>query len=492
MGNEPPPINSILPVIIERKDHPISRRLIDKDALKVMYRLVNHGYKAYLVGGSVRDLLLGKEPKDFDVTTDARPGEIRKLFRNSRIIGRRFRLAHIYFQGGKIIEVSTFRKSIYVDDEDDENGENDLDDRYDDDENGDGNGNGREKVRPPAENDYGTEVEDAMRRDITINALFYDVKNFSIIDYVGGIEDLKKGIVRSVGCPHRSFSEDPVRIMRVLRHSARTDFAIESDTYAAIPKHLPEISRCPEARLREEFLRDLRGGWAQKCIKLMIETCLLYGLFPAYENVLRGPGAHVFAHYLTSNLKGIDTINNSGGSLSDAMLMTAFLAPFVRHAHIMDHAPTGKGRAGFIHEEVQELIKPLIRAFGFSRGRAERVCQSIFGMLLIEEAARSRGMIPKSLFTKKYFNDGYKLYRIECIGRGETIPKAVRQAAEGLIDRKKKAKEQNGDNDRRHSGNNGSNDRQNSGNNGRRRRNHPRSSNGRRKHAGQNAPSGSK
>jgi poly(A) polymerase len=468
--HEPPPVNCLHPVVIERRNHPISRRLIDPDALKVLYRLSNHGYKGYLVGGSVRDMLLGKEPKDFDVATDASPREIRALFRNCRVIGRRFRLAHIYFHGGKIIEVSTFRKSINMDDKDGDNGDNgngfdpeigdvengfdpengDVENGFDpengDEESGDKVTSRKKKERPPTENDFGTETQDALRRDITINALFYNIANYSIIDYVGGINDLEKGLVRSVGCPHRSFTEDPVRIMRVLRHSARTDFPIESETYSAISEHLPKLTKCPEARVREEFLRDLRGGWARKCIKLMIETGLLYYLFPEYENVLRGPGAHVFAHFLATNLKGIDSINNSGGSISDTMLMTVFFAPFVRHAHIMDRAPVGKGRTGFIHEQVKNLIKPLIRGFGFSKGRAEHVSQSIFGMLLVEETARFGGKVPRSLFTKQYFNDGYKLYRIECIGRDEAIPNAIRRAAEGLIDRKNSSGKPRGDN----------------------------------------------
>ncbi|MCB0309961.1 MAG: polynucleotide adenylyltransferase PcnB, partial [Bdellovibrionales bacterium] len=191
------------PTIYSRSQHNISRSAIDKDALKIMYRLLRHNYEAFLVGGGVRDLLLEKEPKDFDISTDATPNQIRSLFRNCRIIGRRFKLAHIYFRGGKIIEVSTFRdESAPIDVQDDEELR-----RY-----------GRDVKR---DNRYGTAETDAFRRDITINGLFYDLSNFSVIDYVGGMSDLRAKIIRVIGNPDERFQEDPVRMLRVIRHAAR-------------------------------------------------------------------------------------------------------------------------------------------------------------------------------------------------------------------------------------------------------------------------------
>ncbi|HPX51533.1 MAG TPA: hypothetical protein PLR49_13970, partial [Deltaproteobacteria bacterium] len=170
----PNTMDSSGPVILRRAEHPVSRRDIDPDALKVLYRLYRNGFKAYLVGGAVRDLLLGKRPKDFDVVTDARPAQVKKLFSNCMLIGRRFRLAHIRFKGGKIIEVATFRKE--PDEECTENTDPNT--------------------------SFGTPEEDAFRRDITINALFYDIADFSIIDYTGGLEDLRSGLVRMIGSPH--------------------------------------------------------------------------------------------------------------------------------------------------------------------------------------------------------------------------------------------------------------------------------------------------
>ncbi|MGC9325572.1 MAG: hypothetical protein ACP5G0_12590, partial [Desulfomonilia bacterium] len=221
-------------VILHRSDHRISRKDIDPDALKVLYRLFRNGHKAYLVGGAVRDLLLGRKPKDFDVVTDARPGQIKKLFANSFLIGRRFRLAHIRFRGGKIIEVATFRR------EPEEDAET-LTDRN---------------------NTFGTPVEDAFRRDITINALFYDISNFSIIDYVGGLTDIELKRVCIIGDPDTRYREDPVRMWRVIRHAARQGFSIEEETADSIESNKALLSTCSGARLFEELNKDLTTGFA--------------------------------------------------------------------------------------------------------------------------------------------------------------------------------------------------------------------------------------
>ncbi len=208
------------PLIIPRSAHPISRKNLPREVLKVLYRLKDAGYLAYLVGGSVRDMLLGLKPKDFDVGTDARPEEIRKLFRWSRIIGRRFRLVHVYFRGGKFIEVVTFR--------------------------------GPEVAEEDGLEVFGTPAEDAFRRDLTINALFYNIADYSIIDYVGGMEDLKKGIIRAIGPPDVRFRRDPVRMMRAIRHAARTGFRIEENTWEAICRHREKLMLCSPMRIRDE------------------------------------------------------------------------------------------------------------------------------------------------------------------------------------------------------------------------------------------------
>ena len=199
-------MNENKPTILSRNQHSISRKQIDADCLKVLYRLSRHGFKAYLVGGSVRDLLLGRQPKDFDIGTDATPSQIRKLFRNCFLVGRRFRLAHIRFSGNKLIEVATFRRQPE---------EDELPDNHDD-------------HSHFVQNVFGSPAEDAFRRDFTINALFYDIADFSVIDYVGGLQDLEQKRIRVIGDPLVRFVEDPVRMLRALEFAARLDFQLDS------------------------------------------------------------------------------------------------------------------------------------------------------------------------------------------------------------------------------------------------------------------------
>ena len=222
------------PRIIWRSEHPVSRVDIDVEVLKVLYRLHHKGYRAYLVGGSVRDLWLGKKPKDFDIATDAQPQEIRRLFRNSRIIGRRFRLVQVFFKGGKLVEVSTFRSRSEFE------GEGDI-------------------LAP--NNTFGTPAEDAQRRDLTINGLFYNIGDFSLLDYVGGLEDLRNGLIRVIGPPDVRFRRDPVRMLRVLRHAARTGFTIETTAWEAIQAHRHLIRLCNPSRVRDELLKDFKSGY---------------------------------------------------------------------------------------------------------------------------------------------------------------------------------------------------------------------------------------
>jgi poly(A) polymerase len=255
-------VQDIKPRIYGRDEHPISRSQIDPDALKIMYRLIRHGYKAYLVGGGVRDLLLRGRPKDFDIATDATPRRVKEIFGNSRIIGRRFKLVHVFFRGGKIIEVSTFR---------------DISDPIEPDENAP---EGEAPLSIAHDNKYGTEVTDAFRRDLTINALFYDLSTFSIIDYVGGVRDLGEGIVRIIGEPDVRILEDPVRMLRVVRHAARNGFIIEESALQSIAKHKALILQCPQMRVYEELKKDLKSGHALSVLRLLARTDLLPYLLP--------------------------------------------------------------------------------------------------------------------------------------------------------------------------------------------------------------------
>lgn len=242
------------PLVRERKDHCISRSNIDPDALKVLYRLSGAGYTAYLVGGSVRDLLLGRSPKDFDVGTDARPNDIRRIFRNCFLIGRRFRLAHVIF-GKKVIETSTFRAQPR--DVGSENG-----------------------LYQTEDNTFGTPEEDAKRRDFTVNGLFYDIKTFSVIDYVDGLRDLEKKVLRCIGDPNVRFREDPVRMMRAVKFAARLGFEIDRASRKAIQKHHADIKNAAIPRVCEEVYRLFTYRSSAVAFRLLWQFELLKDLLP--------------------------------------------------------------------------------------------------------------------------------------------------------------------------------------------------------------------
>ncbi len=256
--NEPPEAGSVAAVILPRDAHTVSRSMIDPNSLKVLYRLRQHGYLAYLVGGSVRDLLLGRQPKDFDVGTDATPEQVRKLFRNCRLVGRRFRLAHIMFGRTSLIEVATFRRKPLA-----------------------------EEIPAAddggllfAENVFGTPQQDAFRRDFTINALFYDVADFSIVDHVGGLADLRAGVIRVIGDPDERFAEDPVRMLRALEFSARLGFALEQSIPEAIGRCAEQLRAAAPARIREEILELFRHKVAGSVIQKADRFGLLEYLLP--------------------------------------------------------------------------------------------------------------------------------------------------------------------------------------------------------------------
>jgi poly(A) polymerase len=251
------------PKIIPRAEHTISRRDIDPDALKVLYRLRHADHRAYLVGGSVRDLLLARRPKDFDIGTSAHPYQVKRLFRNCWIIGRRFRLAHVKF-GTKVIEVATFRRQVQPGEEIVQDGVPVPDPSTP-----------QGELLIHRDNTFGTAEEDAFRRDFTINALFYDIATFSVIDYVNGLEDLRAGLVRSIGDPLERFREDPVRMLRAVALAARLDFTVDQPIVEAIRVLRHEIARSSPARLLEEYYKILRGGYAEKTFRALAEVGLL-------------------------------------------------------------------------------------------------------------------------------------------------------------------------------------------------------------------------
>jgi poly(A) polymerase len=267
---------------VARYDAGFDEARVDPDAQKVVRRLTRHGFQAYLVGGCVRDLLLGRRPKDFDVATDARPEDVRSLFRNSRIIGRRFRLVHVLFGGGKVIEVATFRRSP-ITDADQLDGANGAD----------------VDLLIRSDNAFGEAHEDAVRRDFTINALFYDLEGGQILDWIGGMHDVERRVVRTIGDPETRFREDPVRILRAIRFAAGLDLGIDPDVYDAMVYTRATLARAARPRLFEEILRLLRGGGARRSIWLAWELGILSVLLPELASFLdddegEGAGARVW------------------------------------------------------------------------------------------------------------------------------------------------------------------------------------------------------
>ncbi len=254
--------------IIPRDQHCISRKNISDSALKVMSRLRSSGYQAYLVGGAVRDLLLGGHPKDFDIATDATPEAVTELFRNSRIIGRRFRIVHVRF-GREIIEVTTFRG--HHDNGTSESGQH---------ENGGNHSRQSASGLLLRDNVYGTLAEDAARRDLTVNALYYDAGKFEVFDHVHGLQDLEKRSVCIIGNPEQRYTEDPVRMLRVVRFAAKLDFSIDQQTAAAIPQCAHLLGEIPAARLFDEFLKLFLAGVAARTLDKLLECDLLRYLFP--------------------------------------------------------------------------------------------------------------------------------------------------------------------------------------------------------------------
>jgi poly(A) polymerase len=269
---------------VERYDVALDQSRVDPDAQKVIRRLTRHGFQAYLVGGCVRDLLLDRRPKDFDVATNARPEDVRQLFRNSRIIGRRFRLVHVLFGGGKVIEVATFRRSPSPDTDPLE-----------------GNGSAASEVDLliRSDNAFGEAHEDAVRRDFTINALFYDLEHGQILDWVGGMHDIEQRVVRTIGDPETRFREDPIRILRAIKFAARLDLGIDPEVYDAMVLTRDTLARAARPRLFEEILRLLRGGGAHRSIWLAWEAGILSILLPELASFLdddegHGSGSRVF------------------------------------------------------------------------------------------------------------------------------------------------------------------------------------------------------
>ena len=383
--------------VIPRAQHPISRKEIDRDAMRVMKRLNQNGHEAYLVGGAVRDLYLGKAPKDYDIATDATPSRLRKLFRNCRIIGRRFKIGHIYFEAGKVIEVATFRQSA-----------------------ADAASSSNGIVRSESgiilrDNAYGTPQEDARRRDLTINGLFYDLKTFAVLDYVDGVKDIKARIVRMISEPDLSFSEDPVRMLRALRHSARTGFRIEDETMDSIIRNHADILQANSSRLLEEILKDLRSGEAAPFFKAIFGAHLLGDLLPVLSDQLSHSGS---AHPFWRRIETLDSRVIAGSEFSSSISLSLLLYTTLFNEEEMWNAT--RKLSPLALKQIRGNFQKSTAALQVSRRDTERILQiarnlSTFNHLLRNDRA------PGKKLNKNYSRDVLDCLEIEVESTGENL-----------------------------------------------------------------------
>lgn len=336
--------------VIHRDDHILSRRDMSESALKVLYRLKDGGYEAYLVGGCVRDLLLGHQPKDFDVATEATPEQVHALFRNSRLIGRRFKLVHVRF-GREIIEVATFRASHAT-------------------QAGAGKTHGQQddSGRILRDNVYGNVEEDALRRDFTINALYYSVRDFSIHDHANGVEDLDNRTLRLIGDPESRYREDPVRMLRAARFAAKLEFSMAPETEEPIRRLAPLLGDIPAARLFEEVLKLFLGGQGEQTYRLLREFNLFTPLFPATQRVLeQGDDMAILCEQLViAALRNTDARIKRGKSITPAFIYAALLWHPLQ-LRIERLKSEGLPPIPALHQAAQEIVQEQAQATSIPR-----------------------------------------------------------------------------------------------------------------------------
>jgi poly(A) polymerase len=381
----------------------IAKERVDPDAAKVVKRLTRSGHQAYLVGGGVRDLLLGQKPKDFDIATSARPHEVRALFRNCRVIGRRFRLAHVLFSGGKIIEVATFRR-------DPRDGDAPPVSTIDD---GDGM-----RLVPGArtvdedtdllirhDNAFGEPHEDALRRDFTINGLFYDLERDEVIDYVGGVRDVRARVVRTIGDPAIRFREDPIRILRAIKFCARLDLGLDPELYDALIDQRQTVGRASPPRTFEEILRLLRGGAAHRSFYLLWDSGLLSLLIPelsAYLDDVGEGGALVWRR-----LSAVDRLVAQQQLPSDAILLSALLQSPAEEYMEGERDPALAFDA-FAEEMALRFTVP------------RRIRERMRLLLAVQKRLREGKL--GNVSRREFFGDAALLYGLDCEARGAPVP----------------------------------------------------------------------
>ncbi|MGW8160776.1 MAG: poly(A) polymerase [Desulfobulbales bacterium] len=382
---------SPVPRIFPRSGHPISRKNIDREALKVLYRLRDAGHVAYLVGGGVRDLYLGKTPKDFDISTDARPGQLRKIFRNSRLIGRRFKLVQIFFHGGKIIEVSTFRCRS----------EFDL--------------NGAASAAPEnilaANNTYGTPSDDAFRRDLTINGLFYEIENKTIIDYTNGVKDLEQGIIRLIGEPTRRVQRDPVRMMRIIRHAARNNFTIDPRTWEAIISHRDKLTLCPISRIRDELMKDLRSSACLAWTQLAVDSGIFNVLFPFYQPLI-DPAVNGKVREMLLALQAVVARLQTGEvKLPDQLIFSLVLLPWAVAEYDFLHKNIKGAEFHRFRHTIRDRLDQILGPLSVKRAHKESIALHLTTLPQFIRFSKENSW-PKWLKRKSYYRECDLFFRI--------------------------------------------------------------------------------
>jgi poly(A) polymerase len=380
------------PNIINRDEHPVSRTQMSQEVLKVLYRLHGTGHLAYLCGGGVRDLLLGREIDDYDVATDAEPKRLKEVFGNCRLVGRRFRIAHIMFSGGKIIEVSTFRRQG----EEDDLGENQTN-----------------SLLIKCDNTFGSPADDAFRRDFTINALYYNIADFSIIDYVGGREDLRSRLIRSIGDPDIRFQEDPIRILRGIRLAATLGFEVEESTWEAIKRQRHHILECSVSRIREEIMKILRRQASHVGFQLLIRAGILEILFPQLEES-RLPHSErktIAEHSILQHLAALEDLRDRDTELPDSVLLATLTA--VPAKELLETLPPDQDVGKSLHEYLEANFKPL----AFPRMVRSRV--HLLHLALRHMLAEQRKKRRRSLRRSPIFVDALKLLEIHCLATNQ-------------------------------------------------------------------------
>jgi len=364
-----------------RPDHAVSRSQISNSALKVLYQLKKAGFEAYLVGGCVRDLLLGREPKDFDVATDANPEQIRRVFRNCRLIGRRFRLAHVHF-GEEIIEVATFRGSNEID--------NDSQQTHED-------------GRLLRDNVYGTLEEDVWRRDFTVNALYYNIRDFSIVDYTGGMDDLNAGVLRLLGEPVTRYREDPVRMLRAVRFAVKLGFKLHPDCEKPLHELAHLLNAVPAARLYDEMLKLFLSGYGLQTFEMLRHYGLFAILFPATEQSLASQEFDFPRLFLIKALENSDKRLAENKSVTPYFLLSAFLWEPVRSL-AENYISAGESPLLAYQEAANEVLNKQVKSLAIPK----RFSQSMREVWLLQlRLQQCTGVKPFRLLAHPRFRAAY-------------------------------------------------------------------------------------